>query len=77
MGALGCRPSRRQTVAACPSLAAMRPPVMLSEAVDEPVMTADGRERQQIWQQFYVPELGLKCGGRKGPLLYVRLIVVQ
>jgi hypothetical protein len=47
------------------------PPVMLSEAVDEPVMTADGRERQQIWQQFYVPELG-RSVWKKGPLLYVR-----
>jgi hypothetical protein len=44
---------------------------MLSEAVDEPVMTADGRERQQIWQQFYVPQLG-RSVWKKGPLLYVR-----
>jgi len=47
------------------------PPVLLSQAVDEPVMTPDGRERQQVWQQFYVPALG-RSVWRKGPLLYVR-----
>jgi len=46
-------------------------PVLLSEAVDEPVLTADGRERQQIWEQFYMPELG-RSVWRKGPLLYLR-----
>jgi hypothetical protein len=47
------------------------PPVKLSEAVDEPVFTPDGRERQQIWQQFYIPQLG-RSVWRKGPDLYVR-----
>jgi len=46
-------------------------PILLSEDVDEPVMTADGRERQQVWQQFYIPSLG-RSVWKKGPLLYVR-----
>jgi hypothetical protein len=47
------------------------PPVFLSQDVDEPVMTPDGRERQQVWQQFYMPQLG-RSVWQKGPLLYVR-----
>jgi hypothetical protein len=46
-------------------------PVLLNQAVDEPVMTADGHERQQVWQQFYMPNLG-RSVWIKGPLLYVR-----
>ena len=33
--------------------------------------TPDGREVQQVWQQYYEPELGRPVW-RKGPLLYVR-----
>ncbi|MEO8286833.1 MAG: N-acetylmuramoyl-L-alanine amidase [Chloroflexota bacterium] len=47
------------------------PPVFLNEAVDEAVRTADGRERQQVWQQFYMPELG-RSVWLKGTLRYVR-----
>jgi hypothetical protein len=43
----------------------------MSEATDEPYIAADGRERQQVWQQFYVPEKGHSVW-RPGPLRYVR-----
>jgi hypothetical protein len=47
------------------------PPVLLSEAIDRLTVVADGRERAQVWQQFYVPELG-RSVWRKGPLRQVR-----
>jgi hypothetical protein len=46
-------------------------PVLLNEAADEVYFTSDGREVQQVWEQYYVPELGRPVW-RKGPLLYVR-----
>jgi hypothetical protein len=46
-------------------------PVLLNEAGDDPYFTPDGREVQQLWQQYYVPDLG-RSVWRKGPLLYMR-----
>ncbi|HET9494330.1 MAG TPA: N-acetylmuramoyl-L-alanine amidase, partial [Chloroflexia bacterium] len=46
-------------------------PVFLNEATDDIYFTPDGREVQQVWQQYYVPELGRPVW-RKGPLLNVR-----
>jgi hypothetical protein len=46
-------------------------PVLLSEAADESFVGADGRERRQVWRQFYDPQLGRSIW-RKGPLLLVR-----
>ena len=46
-------------------------PVLLNEAADEVYFTPDGREVQQVWEQYYVPELGRPVW-RKGPLLNVR-----
>lgn len=46
-------------------------PVLMSEDIQELPMVADGREKQQFWRQFYVPELG-RTVWRKGPLVVVR-----
>ncbi len=47
------------------------PPVLLSDAAQDLPLTADGRERQQIWQQFYMPELG-RSVWKEGQMRYVR-----
>jgi hypothetical protein len=54
-----------------PAPGSKAPPVLLNEAADEIYFTPDGREVQQVWQQYYVPEIGRPVW-RKGPLLYVR-----
>jgi hypothetical protein len=54
-----------------PAPGSKAPPVLLNEAADEIYFTPDGREVQQVWQQYYVPELGRPVW-RKGPLLNVR-----
>ncbi|MBF6613423.1 MAG: N-acetylmuramoyl-L-alanine amidase [Chloroflexi bacterium] len=46
-------------------------PVLLSESTDALPVTADGRKKLQMWQQFYVPRLGRSIW-RKGPIINVR-----
>ncbi len=46
-------------------------PVLLSESTDILPVTADGRRKLQVWQQFYVPKLGRSIW-RKGPLINAR-----
>lgn len=45
--------------------------VLLDKSEENLLMSADGRERQQVWQQFYVPELGRPVW-RKGIVRYYR-----
>lgn len=47
------------------------PAVLLDEAADDPYIGPDGRERRQVWRQYYDPALG-RTVWRKGPLLLVR-----
>lgn len=47
------------------------PPVLLTVAVQDLPPAANGRELQQVWQQFYVPRLG-RSVWKKGPLRQVR-----
>jgi hypothetical protein len=58
-------------VRALPAPGSKAGPVLLNEAGDDPYFTPDGREVQQLWQQYYVPDLG-RSVWRKGPLLYMR-----
>ncbi|MEO5950878.1 MAG: N-acetylmuramoyl-L-alanine amidase, partial [Chloroflexia bacterium] len=46
-------------------------PVLLDEAADDPYIGPDGRERRQVWRQYYEPSLG-RTVWRKGLLLLVR-----
>lgn len=46
-------------------------PVLLGEAANELYVVADGRERRQVWRQYYDPALG-RSVWRKGPLLLLR-----
>ena len=47
------------------------PPVLLLSSYENRPLQPDGRERQQSWQQFYVPELGRPIW-KKGPLRQIR-----
>jgi hypothetical protein len=47
------------------------PPVLLLSSYENRPFQPDGRERQQSWQQFYVPELGRPIW-KKGPLRQIR-----
>ncbi|MDQ3706909.1 MAG: N-acetylmuramoyl-L-alanine amidase [Chloroflexota bacterium] len=47
------------------------PPVYLSEETQYVPLGPDGREVVQVWEQFYVPELGRSIW-KKGPVRYVR-----
>lgn len=46
-------------------------PVLLSDSTQPLPLLPDGRQMAQVWQQFYVPELGRSIW-RKGPVSYVR-----
>lgn len=46
-------------------------PVYLNEETQYLPLNPDGREVVQVWQQFYVPELG-RSVWQKGPLKYIR-----
>jgi hypothetical protein len=47
------------------------PPVYLSEETQYVPLGPNGREVVQVWEQFYVPELGRSIW-KKGPVRYVR-----
>ncbi|MEO6458381.1 MAG: N-acetylmuramoyl-L-alanine amidase [Chloroflexia bacterium] len=47
------------------------PPVLLSQDTENIDMRAHGREQEQVWQQFYIPELG-RSVWRKATLRQVR-----
>ncbi len=46
-------------------------PVLLSDSTEDLPITADGREAEQVWQQFYVPSLGRSIW-KRGELHYLR-----
>ncbi len=46
-------------------------PVLLTTSTQDRPLAPDGRETEQVWQQFYVPELG-RSVWKKGELTYVR-----
>lgn len=46
-------------------------PVLLDDSTQYIPLAADGREIEQVWQQFYVPELGRSIW-KKGPVRFVR-----
>lgn len=46
-------------------------PVLLNSSADEPYTAPDGRQRRQVYLQYYDPKLG-RTVWKKGPLLLVR-----